>query len=462
MNSIAANPDLSQLVRLLAGSVLLHELLYFCNRGPDYISKCVAPVFGLKLRPYLHSLIHILLIVTAASLLLTAETWLSGIILILLTLIIASYSIRLSNHLLLSWFSFIILTIDIIRHNAVTGTTTTTIRGLVVLTYAFAAFHKLNRDYFNYDSSCGVGLLRAYLESKSVKMPKELVAIIVGIWLPVILEFAVPLFLLFEKTRLIGVLLALFLQALFGLFRNAHFSLAMCAGLTLFIPHTRLSTAEMLFSGGLGVWLAFRYTMWKVYPFRYFALTLHAVFSVLIVYLFVSAISSAGISMENFRPDGFDWLVISPLIALFMLNALSPYYSSKTEFSFAMFSNLRPDRSSHFVLRAPSRRDTKKDYVEIVKMHGMPESNHFPRNSMNYRLLRTFSPFQNRQYLKYYLIEAIRSLRSELAPDFLVEFTDGTTDFRISSDDDLSKVKHRKLCLMPAVLPKHPTTPYCN
>lgn len=190
--------------------------------------------------------------------------------------------------------------------------------------------------------------------------------------------------------------------------------------------------------------------MWTVYAFRYFALMLHAAFGFFVVHLFMAAI------------ERFDWLVISTLIVIFALNALSPYYSSKTEFSLAMFSNLRPDRWSHFIFREPSRQTSKKEYVEILKMHGMPEPTLFSRASMNYRLLRSFSPFENRKYLKYYIVESIMSLSQELDSDFTIELTDGQNNFQISSVSDISELKHQKLCLMPAVLPKNANTPYCN
>src|SRR5258707_2936108 len=363
---IAANPDFSQFIRLLAVSILLHEFLYICNRGPDYISRCVAPVFGLRLTPYLHSLIHIFLIVAAASLLLTADARLLVVTLILLTVTLASYSIRLPNHLLLTWFFFLIATVDFLRHNVITETTILGIRGLVVLTYLFAGFHKLNRDYFHRQSSCGIKMLSFYLGSNPSQRWKNNMVVVGGIWLPVIFETTIPILLLFEQTRIIGVLLALLLQTLFGLARNAHFSVVMCAGLTLFIPQTTLSITNILVSSVLGVWIAYRYSMWKAYTFRFSALMLHTVFGVLVVYLVMSAISTIGIRLAAVHPERFDWLAISTIFVVFALNALSPYYSSKTEFSLAMFRNLRPDRWSHFVLKEPPRRGSKTEYVEIV------------------------------------------------------------------------------------------------
>src|SRR5258706_10675417 len=104
---IIANPNFSELTRLLSISVLLHELLNICNWGPDYVSRCVAPVFGLKLNRFVHSVIHILLVIVAVGLTLTADARLLLPMSLLLSLTIASYSIRLSNHLVVCWFFFL-------------------------------------------------------------------------------------------------------------------------------------------------------------------------------------------------------------------------------------------------------------------------------------------------------------------------------------------------------------------
>src|SRR6185369_3081980 len=154
-----------------------------------------------------------------------------------------------------------------------------------------------------------------------------------------------------------------------------------------------------------------------------------------------------------------DWLVLSVLLLLFALNALSPFYCSKTEFSLAMFSNLRPDRWSHFVVKQPDRQLRNNEYVEILRMHGIPKLSDCYRASLTYKLVRAFTPYEGRKYLKYYLVESIKNLENQLPPDFFVEFTDAKQEFRISSSTDLSILKHRKVCLVPAVIPSDPRTP---
>jgi hypothetical protein len=459
---IVANPNLSEMIRLLSISILLHELLNICNRGHDYVSQCVAPVFGLKLNPFVHSVIHVLLVIVAIGLSLTADTRLLPPMLLLLTLTIASYSIRLSNHLVVGWFFFLTLTIDFLRHGAITGASVFGIRGLVLLTYAFAVFHKLNHDYFSSTSSCGVRLFRSYFTDSFANLWTQNLVVVGGIWGPVIAEGTIPILLLFDRTRIVGVLSAICLHTLFGFARNTHFSVVMYAGLTVFLPPTVLSVPTVVIACALGAWIAFRYSMWKEYPMRTLALALHAVFGAIAGYMVVWTITTTGNSLDVAPQARVDWLVMSALFLLFALNALSPFYSSKTEFSLAMFSNMRPDRWSHLLVQRPRRHLHSNEYVEIVRMQGLPKLSSCPRASLAYKLVRAFTPYEGRKYLKYYLVESIKNLQTQLAPDFFVELTDGKQHFRISSSSDLLKLKHRKISFMPAVIPSDPRAPYCN
>lgn len=127
-----------------------------------------------------------------------------------------------------------------------------------------------------------------------------------------------------------------------------------------------------------------------------------------------------------------------------------------------MFSNVRPDRWSHFVVKQPDRQLRNNEYVEILRMHGMPELSNCSQASITYKLVRAFKRYEGQKYLKYYLVESIKNLQNQLSPDFFVEFTDAKQEFRISSSTDLSILKYRKVCLMPAVIPSDPRTPYCN
>jgi hypothetical protein len=457
-----ASSDLNEMVRLLAAAILIHELLNICKWGTDYVSRCVAPVLGLKLNRFAHSLIHSLLMIVAGWMCLLPDARLLLPMLILLSATIASYSIRLSNHLVVSWFFLLALTIDFFRHGTLTTTSVLGVRALILLTYIFAAFHKLNRDYFTSTSSCAVRLFRFYFQDKLTNSRRNRVIVIGAIWVPVFCEGAIPMLLLFNQTRVVGVFSAICLQSLFGFVRNAPFSLVMYAGLTLFLPPANLSSTTILIVCALGVWIGFRYSMWKVYPKREPALILHAVFGALTAYMFLWTITTSGNRLDDIHQGNLDLLVIALLLLLFAVNASSPFYSSKTEFCLAMFSNLRPDRRSHFLVKHTPRLFRDNEYVEILRMHGMPELSSYPQASLTYRLVRSFKPYDGRKYLKYYFVESINKLRNQLSTDFVIELTDGKQQLTISSSTDLSTLKYGKVCLMPAVIPSNPKTPYCN
>lgn len=454
--------NLNEMVRLLAAAILIHELLNICKWGTDYVSRSVAPVLGLRLNRFTHSLVHSLLIIVAGWMCLLPDARLLLPMFILLSATIASYSIRLSNHLMVSWFFVLAVTIDFLRHGTLTETGVLSVRVLTLLTYIFAAFHKLNRDYFTPRSSCAVRLVRFYFQDKLTNSSRNRIVIVCAIWVPVICEGAIPILLLFNETRVVGVLAAICLQSLFGFARNAPFSVVMFAGLTLFLPPAILSTTTILVVCAFGVWIGFRYSMWKVYPKRKSALVLHAIFGVLTVYMFVWTITTASVRLNEIQQASLDWLVIAALFFLFAANALSPFYSSKTEFCLAMFSNLRPDRQSHFVVKqtSPQRRDN--EYVKVLRIHGILEPSSYPQASLTYRLVRSLKPYEGRKYLKYYLVESINNLRNQLAADFVLELTDGKQQFTITPSTDLSVLKYSRVCLVPAVIPSNPNTPYCN
>ena len=460
---LMASVNLNEMIRLLAAAILFHELLSTCKWGTDYLSKCVAPVLGLELHRLTHSLIHSVLMIVAGWMCLFPDARLFLPMFILLSATIASYSIRLSNHLIVVWFFILAVTIDLFCHATLTATSVLSVRALVLLTYIFAAFHKLNPDYFTPTSSCAVRLVRFYFQDKLTNSRANRVIIICAIWVPVICEAAIPMLLLFKETRAMGVLAAICLQSLFGFARNAPFSVVMYAGLTLFLPPANLSITTVLVVCGLGAWIGFRYSMWKVYPKQKLALVLHTVFGAITAYMFIWVITTYHNRLDNIQHHGnLQWLVIAVLLLLFAVNALSPFYTSKTEFCLAMFSNLRPDRRVHFVVKQSPRQFGDNEYVEILSMQGIPELSSYSQSSFNYRLVRSFKPYEGRKYLKYYLVESINYLRNQLAADFIIELIDDEQQLTVSSGTDLSTLKYRKTCLMPAVIPNNPNTPYCN
>ena len=64
----------------------------------------------------------------------------------------------------------------------------------------------------------------------------------------------------------------------------------------------------------------------------------------------------------------------SILTLAYLVNGLGPYLGLKTNFSFAMFSNLRPIPWGHLLWRASWRPLQFARYVRIETIHGLPET----------------------------------------------------------------------------------------
>src|SRR6185503_8935533 len=72
---------------------------------------------------------------------------------------------------------------------------------------------------------------------------------------------------------------------------------------------------------GLGGWIGFRYSMWKVYPKRKLALVLHTVFGAITAYMFIWVVTTYDNRLDNIHHHGnLQWLVIAVLLLLFAVN----------------------------------------------------------------------------------------------------------------------------------------------
>jgi hypothetical protein len=98
---------------MLAYALLMHEWLYLCRDGSEYVLSSFLPTLGLRLSSRAYAALHVAFMgVCVALLLFPSEPWLRPLLLATLTLVIASYSLRVSNHLVLAWFVALLLTLD--------------------------------------------------------------------------------------------------------------------------------------------------------------------------------------------------------------------------------------------------------------------------------------------------------------------------------------------------------------
>jgi len=259
------------------------------------------------------------------------------------------------------------------------------LRAQLLVVYAWACWHKLNTDWFDIHKSCGVDLyLRVAAKFPFIPWPTGPAALTGVVYGTVVIEGLLPLLLFSRRTRLLGISLGLGLHFAFGLTLFYDFSMAMLSLLFLFAPpefarrlvetpllslrsRLRLSPKQWswaLHLSALAFILVTRAVFWDMYDF--FAL---AWWGLLAVYAVVAWIALR----ERWTwPGAGRLLSMHPVLAVFplavFLNGLCPYIGSKTETSFAMYSNLRTEggRTNHLIVPRPlALFDYQTDLVSI-------------------------------------------------------------------------------------------------
>ena len=280
------------------------------------------------------------------------------------------------------------------------------IRVSVIALYGWALFHKLNTDWFDPAGSCGAAFYRA--GARLFGLPDTPAAVVaLGVAAPLGVELAIPVLLIFRRTRNLGVLVLM----LFHLSLAApptsfyRFSAAMFAvgflfwpadavdGLTprwdrLFSQRARtllLRATRVALAVSMAV-LAWRTDWtWGARPLPLYR-PLHtsdlspvaalvgvgwAALAVAMIGLFVFLLRGRrGRAPAEAAPI---FAIRLPLlwipVLLVVLNGAAPYLGIKTETSFAMFSNLRTEgeRTNHLLIERTARlTDHAQDLVRII------------------------------------------------------------------------------------------------
>jgi vitamin K-dependent gamma-carboxylase-like protein len=269
----------------------------------------------------------------------------------------------------------------------------------LVLLYFFAIFHKLNRDWLDPGVSCGTVLF-----SSSLHLPlfpgSHLLTEILPIYGTLILEASIPLFLLFRKTRIAGIILALVFHFLLGVFEYYNFSALTYALLYLFAPDnftgqlrewwtvsairefyirfrdtglTGRLKAPVLITAGAACLALFIYANLS-YPalephielkdpakigktrLYYVFLGLWWIYGLALISIFLLSLRKgrpAKYGKGRFFVPAYTILMLFPL--LIVINGASPYLGLKTQTAWSMFSNLRTEGgySNHLIVRHP-------------------------------------------------------------------------------------------------------------
>lgn len=242
----------------------------------------------------------------------------------------------------------------------------------LLIVYAWAAWHKLNVDWFDIYKSCGVDLyLRVTSRAPFLPWPSgptALSCVVVG---TVLLEGLLPFLLFARPTRWLGLALAFALHFGFGLTMFFDFSMLMMSLLFLFAPaelaRALIDSPRLSLRARLGLttrqwsWavpltalvfvLVTRKVFWDMYDA--FALAWWSLPPLL-------AIVAWTIARGRWTwPSGPRLLAMPAPMASFplavLLNGVCPYVGSKTETAFAMYSNLRTEggRTNHLLIAWP-------------------------------------------------------------------------------------------------------------
>src|SRR5258708_838501 len=147
--------------RLIALGILAHQVFAVCTDGKYYLTLCFLPTFGLSLTPVLRRGLHIALVAMCVLLLFWPQlSLLYFAVFLLLFVVIASYYLRLSNHLIVAWTMTLLLCLDVLFQSGSHWTARPTaflfggVRVIIVLTYFLSFFHKLRSEERRVGKEC--------------------------------------------------------------------------------------------------------------------------------------------------------------------------------------------------------------------------------------------------------------------------------------------------------------------
>lgn len=278
------------------------------------------------------------------------------------------------------------------------------LRLCVVVLYFWTIVHKLNADFFRPNVSCASHLTAGLLRRLHISVTQNDVAL-TGIAATVLAEAALPLGLLFKRTQGPTALFALVFHWILGITGFYGFSSTMMSLLPLFC----FPVAGEVFSGYRG-----REWFNRLALVGYIALLLFAKYALslstgwvgnrlwtllplpVVVLYWVNRGSRSFLDLAGratwetlvpvrllARPRP---LYLVPLLLFF--NGASPYLGWKTEYSYAMYSNLRTEggRTNHLFLPVISLFDYQTDLVEVLPGSDATLLKELPHRAPRYKL----------------------------------------------------------------------------
>ena len=325
-------------------------------------------------------------------------------------------------------------------------------------------------------------LARFYCRDLGVKSERLCHAIgWVGIYGTIAAEGGIPVLLLVPRTTALGICLGIVFHLGLGFMDVMHFSTLMFACLLAFVPPATFAEVSRSM-GSLGWPLFVAVGVVSLLVLRLFvprpgprwhqaARALQLSFVVAAVTLLAGcAVFFAG-SGRFGAGVGWDDLgavqarVLLVVWGLFLLNGLGPYLGLKTEFSFAMFSNLRSQPWSHLVFPAAWRPFGAARYVRIERIEGLPEREQLGGHVDAGVALNLLREHRKLQYTPYFFHEAIHLVcRTAVpAPTVRVRYAQGhepAAEETFTASAAPRTNGHLRLNLFPFVMPLDPRAPH--
>ncbi|ONF67869.1 hypothetical protein [Amycolatopsis keratiniphila] len=324
---------------LIVVGLLTHLAGRLCEHGLAELCRSYAPVFPLMLPRWANSLCQTIMLPAALVVEGTVPGLTGQLIGIgLVVLWVGSIQRRLANHVWLAMLALVGFACTPSELDWVVA------RDLLAGVYLSAAFFKVNKDYLTGEQSPGRVIAEHYARGLGLPVPGALLR-----WVPaavVVVELVVGVLLLVPGGGEWGLLLALLMHWVFGLTGNFPFSIiAMTLWVTMFsaqADHVVLpaQTGLLWLMGALscGFAVLFRWKSGKIRKSRFFFRDVveSALFGVLAAIVLSLSAEEPAALVAGAAP--VHWAIA----AVFVINALLLVAGVKLEWSFAMFTGLRP------------------------------------------------------------------------------------------------------------------------
>jgi hypothetical protein len=266
------------------------------------------------------------------------------------------------------------------------------IKATVAVVYFFAAFHKLNSSFFDPDVSCATSQVAKMFELHGFERPASMSAFAINIYLTLILEIAIVVFLLWPRFSHVGALIGLLFHTAVGWAQFFDFATVVFALYLFFLPWdgiqknipriprwagacfvsclVGLSATSFFFHGIRRSPVVFDWPEWSLQ-----ADTLICLFWTLMIWpILLPMFSRGNVGQGDRRWTGAALAWVIPVIAL--VNGATSYVGLKTVANYSMFSNLRTEagQTNHFLV--PVRRfllgDYQDDLARVEFIGGVP------------------------------------------------------------------------------------------